>query len=61
MGHMLENNPRGETAINISIAVGVIDTLAVLARLLARRRSKASFAADGMSLQRIAGPSTDMS
>ena len=43
----LEDNPRGARVINISIDVGVIDTFAVFARLLARWRSKVSFALDG--------------
>ena len=48
MADLLRDNPRGAQAINISIAVGVTDTLAVLVRLLARWKSKASIAADGM-------------
>ena len=39
-------NPVGNQVVRISIAFGVIDTIAVALRLLARRRSKAAFAAD---------------
>lgn len=40
------HNPRGVRAVNVSIAVGVIDTIAVALRLLARWKTKASIAAD---------------
>lgn len=42
----LEGNPRGAYVVNFSIAVAIIDTLAVALRLVARHRSKAAFAAD---------------
>lgn len=40
------SNPRGDQVINLSIAVGVIDSVAVGLRLLARWKSKATFAKD---------------
>ena len=43
---MLDGNPRGELVIKVTIACGVLETLAVVLRLLARWRSKAAFAAD---------------
>ncbi|KAL8903239.1 MAG: hypothetical protein Q9207_004050 [Kuettlingeria erythrocarpa] len=39
-------NPHGVFVVGFSIAVAVLDTLAVALRFLARHRSKASFAAD---------------
>lgn len=39
-------NPRGDQVINLSIAVGTIDTVAVGLRLLAEWTSKAPFATD---------------
>ena len=46
MGYSAMSNPRGAQAINVSIAVGVIATLAVALRMFARSRSKASMALD---------------
>ena len=43
---MLEGNPRGDNVIKLTIACGILETLAVVLRLLARWRSKAAFAAD---------------
>ena len=43
---MLEGNPRGDLVIRVTIACGILETLAVFLRLLARWRSKAAFAAD---------------
>ncbi|KAL9064748.1 MAG: hypothetical protein Q9161_008677 [Pseudevernia consocians] len=43
---MLEGNPRGDDVIKLTIACGILETLAVALRLLARWRSKAAFAAD---------------
>lgn len=43
---MLDGNPRGDLVIKVTIACGVLETLAVFLRLLARWRSKAAFAAD---------------
>ena len=43
---MLDGNPRGELVIKVTIACGILETLAVFLRLLARWRSKAAFAAD---------------
>ena len=40
------NNPVGEHVIRTSIVFGVIDSVAVALRLLARWRSNAAFAAD---------------
>lgn len=40
------SNRRGDQVINLSIAVGIIATIAVGLRLLARWKSKASFAVD---------------
>ena len=39
-------NPVGDLVVRVSIAFGVIDTIAVALRLLARTRSKASLAMD---------------
>ncbi|KAL9134101.1 MAG: hypothetical protein Q9175_004718 [Cornicularia normoerica] len=43
---MLDGNPRGDLVIKVTIACGVLETLAVFLRLLARWKSKAAFAAD---------------
>ena len=43
---MLDGNPRGDLVIRVTIACGILETLAVFLRLLARWRSKAAFAAD---------------
>ena len=43
---MLDGNPRGDLVIRVTIVCGVLETLAVSLRLVARWRSKASFAAD---------------
>ena len=43
---MLDGNPRGELVIKVTIACGLLETFAVILRLLARWRSKAAFAAD---------------
>ena len=43
---MLNGNPRGELVIKVTIACGILETVAVFLRLLARWRSKAAFAAD---------------
>lgn len=40
------SNPVGDHVVRTSIAFGVIDTVAVALRLLARWRSNAAFAAD---------------
>ena len=40
------SNPVGDLTVRVSIAFGVIDTIAVALRLLARTRTKASLAAD---------------
>ena len=40
--------PAQRRMINISIAVGIIDTAAVALRLFARKRSKAPFAIDDL-------------
>ena len=40
------SNPVGDLTVRLSIAFGVIDTVAVALRLLARTRTKASLAAD---------------
>lgn len=42
----LAENPNGARSLHIGIALAVIDTVAVFLRLLARWRSKASFAMD---------------
>lgn len=39
-------NPRGDAVVRVSIVLGVIDTLAVILRFMARRKSKAKIAAD---------------
>ena len=39
-------NARGTTIIHINIACGILETAAVVLRLLARWRSKAAFAVD---------------
>ena len=46
MGFNTQANPRGAQAINVSIAVGVIASVAVLLRIVARSRSKAPLAID---------------
>lgn len=46
MEYSAKNNPRGAQAINISIAMGVMATVAVALRLFARSRSKAALAID---------------
>ena len=43
---MLDGNPRGNLVIRVTIACGILETVAVFLRLLARWRSKAAFAAD---------------
>lgn len=43
---MLDGNPRGELVIKVTIVCGILETLAVILRLVARWRSKAAFAAD---------------
>ena len=40
------SNPVGDQVVRISVALGVIVTIAVALRLLARWRSNAAFAAD---------------
>lgn len=46
MEYTKEGNPRGAHAISISIAMGVMATVAVALRLFARSRSKAALAVD---------------
>ena len=53
-------NPRGDQVIRINIACGILETLAVGLRLLARRRSKASFAADDWLIVATLAPSYAM-
>lgn len=43
---MMEPSPRGVWVICISVALGVIDTLAVILRFIARRKSKSGLALD---------------
>lgn len=45
---LLADNPNGAQIFHTGVALAVIDTLAVLLRLLARWRSKASFAVDDL-------------
>lgn len=40
------SNPRGELVLRVTVALGVIDTIAVILRIFSRRLSKASFALD---------------
>lgn len=42
------DNPKGAQIFHTGIALAMVDTLAVLLRLLARWRSKASFAIDDL-------------
>ncbi len=42
----IKGNPQGVFLVSFGIVVGILDTLAVALRFLARHRSKASFAAD---------------
>lgn len=42
----MEPNPRGVLVICISVALGVIDTLAVIVRFIARRKSESGLAMD---------------
>ena len=44
MTRSMASNPRGETVIRISIAIGIIDIIAVILRLYSRRLHKASVA-----------------
>lgn len=39
-------NVRGETIVNTSIAIGIIITFTVVLRFIARKKTKASLAAD---------------
>lgn len=43
---MTANNVRGETIVNTSIAIDIIVTFAVILRFIARKKTKASLAAD---------------
>lgn len=43
---MTVNNTRGETIVNTSIAIALIVTFAVFLRFIARKKTKASLAAD---------------
>lgn len=47
-GSDLANNPRGARAYHTGIVLAVVSTVAVLLRLLARWKTKASFAADDL-------------
>lgn len=42
----MADNPRGDLVIRVTIACGVLETIAVALRLLARWKSKAGFGAD---------------
>lgn len=42
----MEQNPRGVWVISITVVLGVIDTLAIILRFIARRRSKMGLGAD---------------
>ncbi len=46
----LAENPRGARVYHVGIALGVLTTVAVLLRLLARWKTKAKFAADDISI-----------
>ena len=43
---MMESNPRGVWVICVSVVLGVIDTLAVILRFIARRKSESGLAMD---------------
>lgn len=42
----MADNPRGDRVLRVTIACGILETIAVALRLLARRISKAGFGAD---------------
>lgn len=42
----MSSNPRGETVVRFTIVLAVIDTLAVILRLLSRQKTKAGFGID---------------
>ena len=44
----MRSNPRGDQVVHTSIALGIVATIAVILRLLARQRTKSSFAADDL-------------
>lgn len=43
---MAVRNGRGETIVNTSIAIAIIVTIAVILRFIARKKTKATLAAD---------------
>lgn len=44
--NMAVGNKRGDTIMNISIAIAIIVTFAIILRFIARKKTKASLAAD---------------
>lgn len=47
---MMPNNPLGDQLIHASIALGVVATIAVILRFIARSKSKADFGGDDIMI-----------
>ena len=47
---MMPNNPLGDQLIHASIALGVVATIAVILRFIARSKSKADFGSDDIMI-----------